>query len=341
MTTTIRIRENGPYLVGTVAAGVAPLTRVLDADGATEIVSGMVIVVSEGTAHLDTAWKLDTNAPITIGTTALTFTQVPFGFGAAAALADVTKAAENAGTSNLAARIDHKHDVSTAAAIDIGEAASGEGAATSLARSNHIHKAIPTTARYVMTTNVANLAAFTVAQDGVTGVEGNVVLLANQTTGAESGLYSIGTVGGGTAPLTRVAWLPTGAIVQSGYTIHVGEGTLNAASNWFISTAGAITIGTTAHLWFPESIVQSLAFPVNTGLIAVTNVPILSTTKTMLNVINIAEVTADLTVRYSREPGTVVAGAVGTASITVMAEIAAGGVNVDDDSTLLVQIQNR
>jgi len=332
--------ENGIYVVGTVAAGTAPLTRALDADGADEIVAGMVVAVSEGTAAADTAWKLDTNAPITIDTTGLTFTQVPFGFAAAATIADVDKSAESAGVSPLACRADHKHDISTAAAIDIGNAASAEGAATSLARSNHVHKMHPLEVRYVMTANVANLAAFTVNQDGVTGLEGETVLLANQTTGAECGVYQIGVVGGGTAPLTRVAWLATGAVIRGGYTVHVNEGTLNANTSWFISTSGAITIGTTAHLWFPESVIQSLAIPAGTGTLTITNVPILSATKTMFNFTNASEVTADLTVRYGLN-GAATAGTVGTASASMIAEIAAGTVNVDDDSTMIVQIVNR
>ncbi|MGH9811523.1 MAG: hypothetical protein ACRD4T_00155 [Candidatus Acidiferrales bacterium] len=63
-------------------------------------------------------------------------------YGAAADIADVTKAAEAAGALNKAARADHKHDVSTAApaagAVAIGNAAA-EGTATSLARSDHVH----------------------------------------------------------------------------------------------------------------------------------------------------------------------------------------------------------
>lgn len=61
-------------------------------------------------------------------------------FGAAADLADVTKAAESAGVGNTAARIDHKHDISTAiaGAIAVGDAVA-EGTATSLARSDHRH----------------------------------------------------------------------------------------------------------------------------------------------------------------------------------------------------------
>lgn len=69
--------ENGIYVVGTVGGGTAALTRALDADGANEIVSGLLVAVSEGTVGANTWWFLTTNAAITIGTTSLTFAQIP------------------------------------------------------------------------------------------------------------------------------------------------------------------------------------------------------------------------------------------------------------------------
>ena len=57
--------------------------------------------------------------------------------------------------------------------------------------------------RGASTANVANLASFTVANDGITLVAGDRVLLKNQSTVAQNGIYVVGTVGGGTAALTR------------------------------------------------------------------------------------------------------------------------------------------
>jgi hypothetical protein len=50
-----------------------PATRAGDADGASEIVAGMLVVVQEGTANADTIWELTTDGAITVGTTAMTF----------------------------------------------------------------------------------------------------------------------------------------------------------------------------------------------------------------------------------------------------------------------------
>lgn len=63
---------NGIYVV---AAGA--WTRATDADNtpAGEVTAGMFCFVEEGTANADSGWVLTTNGAITLGTTALTFTQ--------------------------------------------------------------------------------------------------------------------------------------------------------------------------------------------------------------------------------------------------------------------------
>lgn len=60
--------ENGVYVV---SAG-APV-RAADADTASDFAGGMQINVREGTANADSTWRMTTNPPITLGTTALTF----------------------------------------------------------------------------------------------------------------------------------------------------------------------------------------------------------------------------------------------------------------------------
>lgn len=65
--------ENGIY---TVNASGAP-TRATDADASAEVTAGMVVPVEEGTANGDKAFILTTNGAITLGTTAIAFTQLP------------------------------------------------------------------------------------------------------------------------------------------------------------------------------------------------------------------------------------------------------------------------
>ncbi len=63
--------ENGIY---TVNASGTP-TRATDADSNTEVTAGMFTFVEEGTTNSDSGWVLTNNGAITLGTTALTFTQ--------------------------------------------------------------------------------------------------------------------------------------------------------------------------------------------------------------------------------------------------------------------------
>lgn len=65
---------NGIYL-----AGSGGWTRATDADVTAEVKAGMFVIVTEGTANGDKAFLLTTNDPITLGTTALTFTALPGG----------------------------------------------------------------------------------------------------------------------------------------------------------------------------------------------------------------------------------------------------------------------
>jgi hypothetical protein len=66
--------QNGLYRVSTVGTGEnGTWVRTIDGDQTGEIQAGMIVMVTEGTIYKDSQWKLTTNDPIIIGTTALTF----------------------------------------------------------------------------------------------------------------------------------------------------------------------------------------------------------------------------------------------------------------------------
>ncbi|MGE8436639.1 MAG: phage tail protein [Pseudomonas palmensis] len=67
-------KDNGLYLV---AAGGA-WTRCPDADSSAKVTPGLLVLVERGTANGDSAWQLITDAPITLGVTALAF-EMAFG----------------------------------------------------------------------------------------------------------------------------------------------------------------------------------------------------------------------------------------------------------------------
>lgn len=81
--------ENGIYVVGGIGSNYT-LTRATDADSSAEVTTGMFTFVSEGTANADSGWVLTTNDPITLDTTALSFTQFS-GAGQITAGAGLTK----------------------------------------------------------------------------------------------------------------------------------------------------------------------------------------------------------------------------------------------------------
>ena len=68
--------QNGLYYVATVGSGsTGTWARTTDTNETGEVDAGMIVMVTEGSIYADTQWKLITDNPITVGTTALTFTQ--------------------------------------------------------------------------------------------------------------------------------------------------------------------------------------------------------------------------------------------------------------------------
>ena len=68
--------QNGLYFVSTVGSGAnGTWTRSSDNNQTGELLAGTIVMVTEGTTYADTQWKLTTDDPIVIGTTALTFVQ--------------------------------------------------------------------------------------------------------------------------------------------------------------------------------------------------------------------------------------------------------------------------
>ncbi len=164
--------QNGIYAVASGA-----WSRTTDADANAEVTAGMYVFVTEGTSNADTGWLLTTNDTITIGTTALTFTQFT-GAGQIVAGSGLTKTGNtldigagngitvnadtietiygasgdmvasavgdsvSAGSANKAARADHKHAREAfgtpSTTHGIGQA-NAAGSATTVARSDHAH----------------------------------------------------------------------------------------------------------------------------------------------------------------------------------------------------------
>jgi hypothetical protein len=220
-------KRMGLYAVGTVTTGTAPLTRDIDANTSAMVTCGLTIDVMEGT-FANQSFKLTTANPIVLDTTALSFAG-----GTTTAINGTSVPASPAAGQGLLA-------TSTTTAIWTSQG--------NLSRS----------ARNVVLVNVASLASYTVAgNDGVTNVAGDRVLLVAQTTATQNGLYAVGTVTTGTAPLTRVTDLPAGAIVTNGIPVEVSEGTAFAGT-WRArsTTTGGAVVDTNDPVFYPNRYVR-------------------------------------------------------------------------------------
>lgn len=80
--------------------------------------------------------------------------------------------------------------------------------------------------------------------DGVALVVGNRVLVKNQTTGSQNGIYVVAS--GAWTRATDADSTTADSEVKTGMTVMVSEGTTQADQQWSLTTNGVITIGTTA-----------------------------------------------------------------------------------------------
>jgi hypothetical protein len=95
-----------------------------------------------------------------------------------------------------------------------------------------------TTANGTLATAYANTSVV----DGVTLATGNRILIKDQTTGSENGIYTVNATG---AP-TRATDADTAAEIVASFAVFVEEGTANADSGFVLTNDGAVVVGTTA-----------------------------------------------------------------------------------------------
>lgn len=120
---------------------------------------------------------------------------------------------------------------SSAAAAQFRVTSTGNAAFAGYATSPSITRAV---VDGVVQTNVANLAAFTGVSggtlvDGAVFSQGSRLLLVGQTTATEIGIYDVGVVNAGTAPLTRSFDWSTGSTIKGGSVVAVTPLTLKAS----------------------------------------------------------------------------------------------------------------
>lgn len=110
------------------------------------------------------------------------------------------------------------------------------------------------------------------AQDGVTLVVNERLLVKNEATGANNGIYVVTQVGDGSTPyiLTRSTDADSSAKVTPNINFFISEGTTLADTFWSLTTNAAITLGTTALTFAKATGAISLTADV-TGTLPIAN----------------------------------------------------------------------
>jgi len=218
-------KDNGLRIV---AAGLWP--RALDANTDDEVTSALLVSVEQGATQADTRWQLITDAPIVLGTTALTFQNVTFGFAPLASpkltgVPETPTAAKDTSSPQIASC-----EFVLGQASDADPKAAGQavpGTSKKFARSDHVHPIDASRAavadlpfRGFLSWTVPGVYQWTVPA-GVT--KAYVVVKGAGGSGRNSQVFGPGGGGGGVAE--DLVTLVPGAVI----TITVGAGGLGVS----------------------------------------------------------------------------------------------------------------
>jgi hypothetical protein len=189
-------------------------------------------------------WVLDSTDPATTAAAAAATATPPTFATVAAALA-----AASAGVAFNAQKLTGVADPT--AAQDVATKAYVDAMAQGLDPKGSVRVATTAAlATNTRTTNVLTASANGVlaAIDAVTLIVGDRILVKNEATGANNGIFTVTSVGAVGAPwtMTRATDADLTAEVTSGLYCFVEEGTTNANSGWVLTTANPIVLNTTA-----------------------------------------------------------------------------------------------
>jgi hypothetical protein len=118
-------------------------------------------------------------------------------------------------------------------------------------------------------------ATLTATSNGALTVDGTALslndslLVKNEATAANNGIYTLTTLGTGSVPyvLTRRTDFDASADISAGDEVLVVSGTVNTATIWYLSTAGTITTGTTAINFVQVSVTNNTETLTNKNIV--------------------------------------------------------------------------
>jgi hypothetical protein len=181
----------------------------------------------------------------------------------------------------------------------------------SVAQGLNVHPSV----RVATTANI-NIAAPGAAIDGVTLAAGNRVLVKNQSTPAENGVYVFATSG---SAMTRATDMDQGAEFPSSF-LFTEEGAINQDTGWVCTTNAPVTVGTTAIVFAQFSGAGS--FVDGNGLVRTGNqLDVVGT----LNRITVGTDAVDIAATYVGQTSITTLGTIGTGVWTGTAIAVANG----------------
>jgi phage-related tail fiber protein len=241
--------DRGVWVVTSLGGASAPwvLTRRADFDSNSEVTGGIRVPVVQGTSNGGKVFKLDTADPITINVTSLAFS------------ADSGAGTTDHGTLTGLGDDDHPQyllaDGSRALTgnqsfggfkgTNVGAPSAGGDAANKTYVDTAVAAALATAVDWKPSVRAATTANITLSGaqtiDGVSVIAGDRVLVKNQSTGSQNGIY-VAAAGA----WSRATDADASAEVTTGLATVVEEGTANGAKAFLLTTANPITLGTTA-----------------------------------------------------------------------------------------------
>lgn len=111
--------------------------------------------------------------------------------------------------------------------------------------------------KWASTGNKSNLSAVTVANfdgNGNNLVAGDRVLLKDQNTASQNGIYVVGTIANGTAPLTRATDMAASATFTDGDGVWCQAGDANGNKEFRLTTTGVVGTNNIAYVTLTTSI---------------------------------------------------------------------------------------
>ncbi len=225
--------QNGIYTVTTVGSGATNwvLTRATDYDQSSEVAAGSYTIISSGTANIGTLWIQATSGTITIGTTAIAFTELVVGSQTITLTGDVTAT----GSGSIA---------TTVAAIQ-GTTVSG-----TTGTGNVMFSASPTTTGTLSASAITQTGIYTNSTNAAASTPAFNITGTTYAAGTGTTNTPLIYINGGAAPTT---WNSNGTYVAinaasgfSGYAFDVrnnGSGSaFNVSSGGTVSAVGTLTL---------------------------------------------------------------------------------------------------